>query len=204
MVPSTQTPIIRALRRPAVLAGLLLAILVACGDDNGVDPGERLCGGQAGLGVRVEGKAEPLDICLDDVDVSVAITALDRYDVSGLLQTSSGVYQVQMVFAIRPDAPVALYPVQTINEAVSNPDAVWIYYQEAPNSGDTIESLEVTGGSFQLSFSDANVLAGTFEGITLTMHDIQSGDAVGKRKLAQGFFSLTVKSPTAATETVNR
>jgi hypothetical protein len=181
-----------------VLATALLA--VACGDDSGVNPEDRLCGGEAGLGLRVEGTAQPAQLCFDDDDVSVLITLFDRYDISAQTSVGGTIYQVRMVFAIRDDTPVTLIPVGDIGDAIADPATAWIYLEEVPDNGDPIESLEVTGGLFQLSFSDQNVLAGTMKNVKLTMHDVSSGDEVGKRTIAEGFFSLSVKSP-AATST---
>ena len=178
---------------------IILTLLASCsGSSNPVDPNDRLCGGEAGLGARIEGRSQPLAFCVDDGDVSVLLTASDRYDIAAQLNTPRGVFQIRMVFALRSDFPVSLVPVATIAEATADPGKVWIYYVEIPNSGNAIESLETSGGSFRLTFSDENVLAGTLENIALTMHDVSSGDTVGTRKLAEGFFSLSVKSPTAA------
>jgi hypothetical protein len=177
---------------------LAAALLASCGKDSGVDPDERLCNGEAGLGAAIQGRAEPLEFCLDDGDVSVLLTSLDRYDIAARLTTADGDFQIRMVFAVRSDFPVSLIPVSTIGEATADPGNVWIYYEEVPDGADAIESLEVTGGSFRLTFSDEDVLAGTIEGINFTMHDVSSGDEAGKRRISEGFFSLSVKSPTAA------
>jgi hypothetical protein len=185
---------------PRLALGVLLlaGLFVTCSDNNPTDPNDRLCGGEAGLGVRVEGRSQPLALCLDDGDVSVLLTSLNRYDIAAQVDTPRGSYQIRMVFALRSDFPVALVPAASLGEATADPGKVWLYYEEIPNGGDAIESIEVTGGSFRLTFSDEHVLAGLIEGISLTMHDVSTGDVAGTRQLADGFFSLSVKSPAAA------
>ena len=200
--PRTSTnPLLRNRRASrGVAAGLLIlaAFLGACGgSDSGVDPGERLCNGEAGLGALIQGRAEPLEFCLDDDDVSVTITAFDRYDITAGMDTPDGVFRMRMVFALRPDFPVSLVPVATLDEALMYPGRAWIYYEETPDGGDAIASLEVTGGSFRLGFNDENVLTGMLEDVTLTMRDPATGDFVGTRKIAEGFFSLSVKAQDA-------
>ncbi|HEU4365440.1 MAG TPA: hypothetical protein VFT13_08225 [Candidatus Krumholzibacteria bacterium] len=201
--PRTSTNPLPRNRRPSrgVAAGLLIlaAFLGACGaGDSGVDPSERLCNGEAGLGALIQGRAEPLAFCLDDDDVSVTLTAFDRYDVSAGMNTPDGAFRIRMVFALRPDFPVSLVPVPTLDEAIMYPGRAWIYYEETPDGGDAIGSLEVTGGALRLGFSDENVLTGMLEDITLTMRYPATGNAVGTRTLSKGFFSLSVKSADAA------
>lgn len=201
--PRTSTNPLPRKRRAfrGVAAGLLIlaAFLGACGaGDGGVDPGERLCNGEAGLGALIQGRAEPLEFCLDDDEVSVTITAFDRYDITAGMDTPDGVFRIRMVFALRPDFPVALVPVSTIDEALMYPGRAWIHYEETPDGGDAIGSLEVTGGSLRLGFNDENVLTGMLADITLTMRDPATGDAAGTRTLSEGFFSLSVKSADAA------
>lgn len=178
---------------------VLAAFLGGCGGrDSGVDPNERLCNGEAGLGALIQGRTEPLEFCLDDGDVAVTLTDFDRYDITARMDTPDGAFRIRMVFALRPDFPVSLVPAPTLDEAIMYPGRAWIYYEEVPDGGDAIGSLGVTGGAVRLGFNDENVLTGMLEDITLTMRDLASGDAVGTRTLSEGFFSLSVKSADAA------
>lgn len=177
---------------------LVLIALGCAGEDTGVLPNERLCNGEGGLGALILGRAEPVEFCLDDGDVSVLLTAADRYDIAGQVITPEAVFQIRMVFALRSDAPVTLGLAATLGDAVADPALVWLHYEEIPDGGDAIASSAASGGAFRLSFSDDKVLTGTFDGVTFAMRDVASGDDAGTRRVSEGFFSLSVKSPAAA------
>ena len=186
----------RSLRLLPLPAVFLLFLAVSCGgNDDGVQPTDRLCNGEAGLGARIEGRSSPVDLCLNDADVSVLLTSANRYDIAGQARLPGVTLQIRMVFALRADAPVSLSPVSTLDQAIADADAVWIRYVEIPDRGDAIESSAVAGGSFRLTFSDDKILAGTLENITFTMRNVTSGDEVGTRRVSEGFFSLSVKNP---------
>lgn len=185
-----------ALARAAVLALVLLSAAAGCSHDTtSVDPGQRLCNGDGGLGLRVDGRAQELQFCVDDPGVSVVLTSGSRYDIAAQMRSGGDVFQVRMVFSLRPDAPVTLHVVSSVDSTASDPGAAWIYYEEIPADGKTIESGSASGGEVRLSFSDKGTLAGTIEGVTLTMRDLASGDPAGTRKITEGFFSLSVKNP---------
>jgi len=189
----------RSLRLPRLLAAFLLLLIVSCGGkDDGVQPTDRLCNGEAGLGARIEGRSSPVDVCLNDADVSVLLTSSNRYDIAGQAKLPGVTVQIRMVFSVRPDAPVSLSPVSTLDEAIADANAVWIWYEEIPDRGDAIESSAVAGGSFRLTFSDDRILAGTIKDVTFTMRNVTNGDAAGTRLLREGFFSLSVKNPVTA------
>ena len=171
--------------------------LVSCSDDdNSVNPNGRLCGGETGLGVLIEGRAEPFEFCVDDDNVGAVLTAENRYDVGSQVSSDDGDFVVRMVFAVR-DFPATLRVVDTLAEATTDIDAVWLYYQEVPPGGDPIESFESSGGTFTLGFVDEEVAAGTFKNVTFSMHDFSTGAPAGQRQFAEGTFSISVKVPTA-------
>lgn len=181
------------------LATLLLVITGACGDDgNPVDPNERLCGGETGVGLLIEGRAEPLEFCVDDADVSVLLTQFNRYDVAADVTNNDGTFVMRMVFAVQ-SAPVDLRVTDSLAEATSDPGAVWIYYEEVPVGGDPIESFVVDAGSFRLTFVDEDVAAGVLSGVSFQMRDVATSDPAGTREFSDGMFSISVKEPTVTT-----
>jgi hypothetical protein len=178
------------------LATLLLVGTGACGDDgNPVDPNERLCGGETGIGLLIEGRAEPLEFCVDDADVPVILTQFNRYDVEAHVANNDGTFVIRMVFAVQ-SAPVDLRVTDSLSEATSDPSAVWIYYEEVPVGGDPIESFVVDDGSFRLTFVDEDVAAGVLSGVAFQMRDVTTGDPAGTRQFSDGMFSISVKEPT--------
>jgi hypothetical protein len=180
---------------PALAAACLL--LASCGDDP-VETEEPLCAGEAGVGIRVEGRAQPLDVCVSDAAVDALLTSSQRYDVSARMTTDDGVYQLSMVFTRRSDFPVSLRVVDSITEVTNDPGAAYVYYKEVPDGGTPIESGSVLGGKFRLSFCDDKVAAGTMENITFEMSSVLNGDPAGQRKIVEGFFSISVEPPVAS------
>jgi len=173
--------------------------MASCGtNDDPTNPNDRLCGGEAGLGARIEGRSSPVQFCLDDGDVSVVLTSADRYDVAGQMTTAAGTFQIHMVFAQRADVPVTLTPAATLDDALADPGKVWVYYSEIPDGGDAIESVAPTGGTFRLTFGNDKVITGTLNNIVFDMTKISNGDPAPARTISEGFLSLSVKSPAAA------
>ncbi|HEU4930403.1 MAG TPA: hypothetical protein VFU38_11285 [Candidatus Krumholzibacteria bacterium] len=169
----------------------------SCSDDqNLVDPNGRLCGGETGLGVLIQGRAEPFEFCVDDENVGAVLTSLNRYDVGAQVSNDEGDFVVRMVFAVR-DFPASLRIVDTLAEATTDIDAVWLYYEEVPAGGDPIESAASSGGTFTLGVVDEEVATGTFKNVTFAMRDFSTGEPAGERKFAEGTFSISVKVPTA-------
>lgn len=178
------------------IATALLAVMAACGDDgNPVDPDDRLCGGETGVGLLIEGRAEPLEFCVDDPDVSAVLTAFNRYDVEARMTNDDGTFIMRMVFAVQ-SFPVDLRVTDSLSEATSDPGAVWVYYEEDPAGGAPIESFVVDGGSFRLSFVDVDVAAGVLSGVAFQMRDIATSVPTGTREFADGMFSISTKEPT--------
>lgn len=187
--------------RHRALAPILVALLLplgACGDDdNPVDPDDRLCGGETGVGLLIEGRAEPFEFCIDDPDVSVVLTSQNRYDVAAQVSSPDGVFVVRMVFAVR-SFPATLRITSNLSDTNGDPGVVWLYYEEIPAGGDPIESYAIDGGSFTLSFVDEDVAVGFMSNVGFDMRDFTTGDPAGQREFAEGIFSISTKEPTAA------
>lgn len=182
--------------RTAALAALLL-LIGACGKDDPADPGRRLCGGETGVGLLIQGRADPLEFCVDDPDVSVVLTSQNRYDVRAEVSTPDGTFVVRMVFAVR-SFPAMLRVTDSLAETTSDPGTVWLYYEEIPAGGNPIESFAVQGGSFTLSFVDPDVATGVLKSVVFDMRDFSSGDPAGRRTFADGMFSISTKEPAAS------
>jgi hypothetical protein len=178
----------------AFLAALLVAAsaFVSCSDsEDPVNPGDRLCGGEAGIGLSITGRAQPVEFCLDDDDVTTTYsTGESRYDIIARLTVANDIFEVQMVFRHDPTPPASLNITGDLAAAAGDPNSVWIYYQEIPNSGQAIESVAATGGRFTLGVNDDSVVTGTLEGVVLTMENVSDGQPAGTRVFDEGFFSL--------------
>ena len=180
------------------LAALLILLAVACGKNGDpVDPNTRLCGGETGVGLLIEGRADPVEFCVDDPDVSVVLTSQNRYDVRAEVSTPDGTFVMRMVFAVR-SFPATLRVTESLSETTADPGVVWIYYEELPAGGTPIESYAVDGGTFTLSYVDADVASGVLKNVGFDMRDFASGDPVGQRVFTDGMFSISTKEPTAA------
>jgi hypothetical protein len=186
----------RAFTNHGLFAAVAALIALGCSKDNPVGNKNALCPGQSGVGLRIEGRAEPLDVCVDDSAVDALLTSSSHYDVSAQLTLEDGsTVQLHMLFSQRADAPVTLRLVNSIAEATSDPGAAYVYYEELPSGGTPIQSSAVTGGKFRLTFDDNKVAAGTMENIHMDMTNVQNGDPAGERQIAEGFFSVSVTPP---------
>lgn len=184
--------------RPKLLEMTRLAVLalllVSCGDnDDPVNPGDRLCGGESGFATRVEGRSSPVEVCSSDNSTFVAYSTGNRYAIQATTTLNSTLFQFDLEVPHRTDFPVVLTPTHDQAVAASDDFLVWLYYQEVPQSGEELESYEITGGSFTLSFSDTNVLTATFENITMKIRTQSTPpEDRGTRLLKEGFISLSV------------
>ena len=185
-------------RHRIVLPAIAALFLLACSKD---DPAanQNLCGGDAGVGIRVEGRAQPLDVCVADNAVDALLTSDNHYDVSAQLTLDDGsLVQVRMVFTHRADAPVNLTLVNSAAEATNDPTTAYVFYEEAPTGGTPIQSSLITGGSFRLTFNDQKVAVGTMENVAMDMTNVQNGNPAGERRIVEGFFSVSVSPPAVA------
>jgi hypothetical protein len=190
--------------KPALFAGLLLWLCVACGDEsNPTEAEDNLCAGESGFGARVMGRASRVDVCVpddnvvDNVEKGVVtfFTVENRYNVTAETTARDGtIYQIQMNFPHKPNFPAALNLTGNQAQAKNDPDGVWFYYREIPSEGDAVESVAITGGSFTLSFSDTDVAAGTFQGVGLEIQIQGTHDPAGSRSIPEGFFSISTDS----------
>jgi hypothetical protein len=172
--------------------------LLGCSKSDPVSDQNPLCAGESGVGIRVEGRAQPIDVCVSDTAVDALLTASDHYDVSAQLALDDdSIVQLRMVFTRRADAPVTLRLVNSITEATSDPGTAYVFYEEAPSGGTPIQSSLITGGTFRVTFNDNKVAVGTLENITLDMTNVQNGNPAGDRKIAEGFFSVSIEAPVA-------
>lgn len=172
--------------------------LPACSDDDPTASGEPLCGGDTGVGLRVEGRAEPLEVCVSDQAVDALLTAEDRYDVAATMITGDGNYQLRLVFAKRGDFPVTLRVTNSITEVIYDEGAAYVYYEELPDGQTPIETDVILGGRFRLTYSDDTSTTGTLENITMEMRSMLNGDPAGQRKITEGYFSVTMEQPAAS------
>ena len=184
-----------ALRRTAtMILSLTFLLTPGCGrQEEAVDPARNLCRGDAGVGMRVFGRAEPVDICVTNDRVSVAFTDQSHYDVAATVDVGGTVFKIQMVFAHHEELPATLHLTGNPAELGTDPFAAWLYYQEIPESGDPVESAAITSGNIKLGFSDGTVTAGTISGVVLEIQNQISEEPAGTRAISEGFFSLSVK-----------
>jgi hypothetical protein len=179
-----------------IVPAIAALFLLGCSKDNPVANKDALCPGESGVGIRVEGRAQPLDVCIADTAVDALLTTSSHYDVSAQLTLDDdSVVQLRMVFTHRGDAPVSLRLVNSITEATSDPATAYVYYEEAPSGGTPIQSSLIRGGSFRVTFNDNKVAAGTMENIQMDMSNVLTGDPAGARKIVEGFFSVSVTAP---------
>jgi len=177
---------------PGLILGLALG-LAACGTKEGpVDAGKRLCGGAADVSLRVQGAGEPVDLCAGSDSVSASLTSGGRYEVTVRFASEGTRYELQMVMRQRNDWPVSLTVTDSLSEVSTNPDAVWVYYREAPGTGPLLESYAASGGKFTLAFSDDTVAAGTMSGVSLRLREPGTSTDAGARLIEEGFFTFAV------------
>jgi len=186
----------RAFTNHWIAAAAVVLALVGCSKDDPVADKNALCAGESGVGLRVEGRSSPLDVCVPDADVDALLTNSNHYDISARSTLDNGtVVQWHMVFTRRNDAPVSLRLVNSVTEATSDPSTAYVQYTEIPTSGGTVESTLITGGSFRVTFNDDSAAVGTMENIAMDMTNLQSGDPAGERRITEGFFSVSVAPP---------
>jgi hypothetical protein len=177
-----------------LLAAALVLALGACGDDdNPVNPADRVCGAESGFGARMQGTANPVDVCVSNDKASVVFTAENRYLITAIMSKGDVIYQFDFEVPHRDDTPVVLTLYSDRGVAAVDPSGVWLRYQEAPDGETAVESFEITGGTFTLSFSATDVMTATFSDVTMRIQT-QEGTPQdrGTRGIEKGFMSLSV------------
>jgi hypothetical protein len=173
---------------------VVVVFLAGCSKDDPV-ANKNLCP-DAGVGIHVEGRSQPMDVCVSDDAVDALLTSSNHYDLTAQLAIDDGsIVQLHIVFTQRGDAPVSLRLVNSITEATSDASTAYVNYEEDPNGGTPIQSTLITGGSFRVTFNDARVAVGTLTNIAFDMTNIQTGDPAGSRRITEGFFSVTITPP---------
>jgi hypothetical protein len=184
--------------RSIVLPAIAALFLLGCSKD---DPASNnsLCAGEAGVGIRVEGRAQPLDVCVSDNAVDALLTSDNHYDVSALLNLDDGsLVQVRMVFTHRADVPVNLRLVKFSDGSYQRSHHGLRFLRGSAARWHPIQSSLITGGSFRVTFNDQKVAVGTMENVAMDMTNVQNGNPAGERRIVEGFFSVSVASPAAA------
>jgi hypothetical protein len=184
-------------RRAARAGGLAICLILAlgaCGTKEGpVDAGRRLCGGAADVALQIAGPGDPVDLCAGSDSVSAVLTGGGRYQVRVRFASEGTRFELQLVMRQRDDWPASLTVTDSLDEVSSNPDAVWVYYREAPGSGPALESYAASGGKFTLSFSDTTVAAGAMSGVSLHLRETGTTTDAGARLITEGFFTFAVE-----------
>jgi len=134
-----------------------------------------------------------VELCAGSDSVSAILTPGGRYDVTVTFASGGTHHELQMVMRQRDDWPAKLTVTDSLSEVSSNPDAVWIYYQEVPVGGAALESYSVSGGTFTLSFSDEKVAAGTMSGVSLRVRETGTTVDAGARLISEGFFTFATQ-----------
>ncbi len=177
--------------RLALAFALACAGLVACGNqDQGVNPQDRLCGGEAGVGLDVDDGAGGFEFCASNAEVATSVDAGGAWDVSARHTAGSRTVTFRMRFVVHLDAPASLNVTSDPAAAAADPDGVWIDWEEVTAAGDTLVTRDALGGSFTLGFSDARAAAGTMSSIRVELRRPGGSSAVATRTIRSGFFSL--------------
>jgi hypothetical protein len=181
-------------------SGLLLSLLlvaagvVACGENSPEGVADGPCPGQSGFGARLESEDGTVDVCVADDSVATVFTERGWYDVTARMTESDGtVYHFAMLFPHHTSSR-KLNLTGDLAEARADANGAWFRLVEIPPQGPAIESTAVTGGTFQLGYSDTEVVAGLFADVVLEMTISGQDSTLGTRLVPEGFFSVLTDS----------
>ncbi len=165
-----------------------------CSDDSGgVNPKDRLCGGQSGFAARITGMSSAVDMCVSDqatVADFISDAGGDKYHITALFTSDSLSIEVQFTFFVQPSFPTSLTLTTNQAQADSDPGAAWVFYRETKlNTYDYVAAS--ASGSLTVTFNDASVVVATFSGMGLELDDSVSGDPAGARTVSEGYVSAT-------------
>ncbi|MDH3216070.1 MAG: hypothetical protein OEN01_07235 [Candidatus Krumholzibacteria bacterium] len=175
-----------------MLAFATATLFAGCGDDRSqVDP-DKLCRSGAGVGARIRGTPEPLDMCVSNnqTQTSFAPAPTYRYDVAATTVSDSVEITIGISFQVHAMQPQQLNITSDISEAFSDPDGAWFFYREVKTGMYDYATTNVTG-VFTLAISDQNVAAGTFTELRIDLEDVSDGTPAGSRIISEGFFNVT-------------
>ncbi|UCH84737.1 MAG: hypothetical protein JSW50_03305 [Candidatus Latescibacterota bacterium] len=180
---------------------VVIAIVLSSGcseDDNGVNPNDRLCGGQSGLAARITGTPEPLEMCVSNQDTRVDYTPPGGSVSAGLYETTSTYTSGDLTIEISTLFYAHATPPQTLNvtgnraEAEFDPDGFWVYYREIKDGGYDVTSTTVTGTA-TLTYNDQTVAVVTFSNLEIMLVDTATqSTAAGERRIPEGYLNVTV------------
>ncbi len=183
----------------AMAAVLTASLLPACGTkDAGVRPQDRLCGGEAGVGLAVDDGADGLEFCASGADVTADYAPDGTWSILARRTVGPRTITLRMRFLRHLDAPAVLNVTADPAAAAADPDGVWIDWEEVTTGGDTLVTRDAIGGSFTLGFSDDRVAAGTMASIRLDLVRPRSTTPTAVRTLTSGFFSVGVAAAASA------
>jgi hypothetical protein len=178
--------------RPLHLAAAALLCLIGltagCSEDP-VEPVDKLCRTGAGLGARILGTPDPVDMCVpnDQTTTLFGDVVPGRYELSAVFTVDSITIEINVTFQSRTDLPKVL--VFTIDPNLPGPDDVWFFYRETKPGVYDYTSASVAGG-FTLTFSDPTVAVATFNSLQIDLEDA-GGTPTGTRVISEGFLSVT-------------
>ena len=183
---------LRSTRRPLRLAAAALLCLSGltggCSEDT-VEPVDKLCRTGAGLGARISGTPNPVDMCVpnDQATTLFGDVVPDRYELHATFTVDSITIEIDVSFQSRSDLPRVL--VLTTDSNLPGPDDVWFFYRETKPGVYDYTSASVAGG-FTLTFSDPTVAVATFSSLQIDLEDA-GGTPTGTRVISEGFISVT-------------
>ena len=175
----------------------LAVLLPSCGEESANAPENNLCPGATGMGVRITGRAVPVDMCVPDdrvqgnveTGVQAIYTVENRYHITAHFTQGDTEFELRLIFGHQQGLPTRV--TSNFADAEQNSDAAWLYYKEIPGAGDTIESVSVSG-TINVSFCDDQITVGSLAGVNIGMEKVSDQTAAGQRAIPTGFFSLSV------------
>jgi len=171
-----------------------MVFVLGCSEDSdGVNPSDRLCGGESGFAAMINGGPRPVEMCVSD-DATVAnyvpLGNVARYEIRALFVSDSLTVEVQLGFFVQPSTPTTLILTTNQAQAESDPGAAWFFYRETKLG--TYDYVAATvNGVLTVTFNDPSVAVATFGGVDLELDDVSSGDPMGSRSISEGYVSVT-------------
>jgi hypothetical protein len=184
----------RTLCRAFVYNALLVAavILGGCSKDAAITDPNKLCAYGAGVGARISGAPNPVELCVPNDETTATYTDPpdDRYDLTatGVIDTIE--VTIEISFRLQNNQILNLRITSDRADAFADPSVAWFSYREV-KPGVYDYSTRSVSGDFRLTVSDSHVATGTFTNLTIELEETTSGIAAGTRMISEGFFSVT-------------